>query len=155
MKTTKIIALLLCVALVTGLMTACQKKVPQTPDGFTQIMENTGLEVRDDTDTNDDDSPLTAELCAISEGYMIEYYAYEDSNDAQNVFHSNYNSFDEEYPTKTLSTRVNTNRYNYFAFTSGGEFVVVARIENTLVGCIADAEYKQEILTHMEALGYK
>lgn len=155
MKITKIIALLLCVVLATGLMTACQKRMPQTAAGFTQIMENAGLVVRDDTQTNDEDSWLTAELYAIGENYTIEYYGFENSNDAQRAFNSNNSSLDEDYPSKTVSSQVNTSRYNYRAFTAGGEFFVLARIENTLVGCIADAEYKQEILAHIEALGYK
>lgn len=155
MKTRRMIVMLLCVVMIAGMMTGCQKKIPQTAAEFTQIMETAGLAVRDNTGNGDENDKLTAKLYAIDENYTIEYYAFEDSGAAQRVYNSNYRTFDEENPVKTLSAKMTTSRYDYCAFTAGGQFYVIARIENTLVGCVADAEYKQEILSHIKALGYK
>ena len=78
MKFTRSIALILCLIMLLGLMTACQKKMPQTAAGFTQIMENAGFEVYDESD-NGEDSIATAAVYAVGENYQIEYYGYEDS----------------------------------------------------------------------------
>lgn len=154
MKSTRSIALILCLIMLLGLMTACQKKMPQTAAGFTQIMENAGFEVYDESD-NGEDSIATAAVYAVGENYQIEYYGYEDSDSARRVYDNNQNKLDEDHSAKRMTSQMETNRYNYYAFSTEDDFYVIARIENTVVFCAADSEYKQEILTHMEALGYK
>lgn len=153
MKRTRI-AMLLCMAVLMGLMTACQKKMPQTAAGFTQIMVAAGFEVNDESDSNEE-TIATAAVYAVGENYQIEYYGYEDSDTARRVYTNNRNQLDADHPSKRLSAQVNTNRYNYFAFSTEADFYVIARIENTVVYCAADAEHREEILTHMEVLGYK
>ena len=54
MKTRRMIVMLLCVVMIAGMMTGCQKKIPQTAAEFTQIMEAAGLEVRDNTGNGDE-----------------------------------------------------------------------------------------------------
>ena len=110
MKTRRMIVMLLCVVVIAGMMTGCQKKIPQTAAEFTQIMETAGLAVRDNTGNGDENDKLTAKLYAIDENYTIEYYAFEDSGAAQRVYNSNYRTFDEENPVKTLSAKMTTRR---------------------------------------------
>ena len=155
MKIAKMIALFLCLILLLGMMTACQKKMPLTAAGFTEIMENAGLEVRDDSDAIDEDSLPTAVMYAAGKDYLIEYYAFADSQTAQRCFDSNQKDFDEENPRKTMTVQITSGRYDYYAFTTSDQFYVLTRIENTMVGCITDAQYKQAVLEHIEALGYK
>ena len=45
--------------------------------------------------------------------------------------------------------------YKYYAFTADGNFYIISRIDQTMLYCVADSAYKDEIIGHIEKLGYK
>ena len=155
MKKAKLLLTVAAVLLLTALLASCGNKTPQTGTGFTDIMKNAGFEVLDVTDTTDTDGLASAVIIALGENYQIEFYELVDSETGEAVFYENKEIFDEEHAVKTMSTSVSMGNYNYYAFNAGGEFHLVSRIENTMLYCVADVAYKDEIVDHVKTLGYR
>lgn len=157
MKKVKLIAFLMCVMMAACVLTGCAEKTPATEDGFTEIMQDAGFTVTDVTEETETNGLATAVIVAVSEdeGYQIEFWKLTDSETGEGVFYNNYNIFNEEHSVKTMSTETMLGNYNYYAFTADGDFHMISRIDDTMLYCEADKEYKEEIVDLVKALGYK
>lgn len=150
MSKRKLITLGCCLLLVLCIFAGCSKKTPQTAQGFTDIMEKAGFTV--EPIQHDGISCTPEALVASNDNYQLEFY---NINDAEHVFSSLKRQFDDAHSTRNLSLSVSTNTYDYYCFNAGGEFHMIARIENTLLYCEADAQYRDEIVDLVKELGYK
>lgn len=138
------------------MFTGCASKTPQTPDGFIQVMEDAGFEVKDVTEEAEDTDDLaTSVLFAVGENYQIEFYELVDNETGAGVFYNNREIFDNEHSVKMMSLSLSSNNYDYYAFNADGQFYMIARIDNTVLYCVADKEYRSEIVDLVETLGYK
>ncbi len=152
----KAISFILLVAMLTIILSGCGgSRTPLSTDEFTQIMETVGFDVQDVTADTDTNGLGNAVLIAVGENYQIEFYELVDSETGEQLFGYEKAIFDEAESVKVLSTEMNVNNYNYYAFTGGDTFYLIARIDNTLIYCVASNEYKSEIVDHIKALGYK
>ena len=143
------VAMLLCLS---GCMS---NKTPQTAEGFTQIMEEKGFEVADateDIETNGVDARI---LVATGKNYQIQFHEFEDSDTGKLVFLNGKEVFDDKCSVKSMSLEMNTTNYNYYSFSSGKSFYLIARIEHTVISCVAEKEYKSEIIDLVKTLGYR
>lgn len=141
--------------LLLSVFTGCQSRTAQTTAGFIQVMEDAGFEVEDVTDQIDTDDLATSVVIALGENYQIEFYEFVDSETGLGVFYNNRDIFDDAYSVKTLSTEISLMYYDYYAFSADGKFCMIARIDNTMLYCVADKEYRSEIVELVETLGYK
>lgn len=147
------LAALVCVLLLSAL-TGCGAKTAQTADGFTQVMKDAGFDVENATaELGTDD--VTSILFAVGKNYQIEYYAFADNETCEDFFSYTMEEFDEEFTTKSFSSKITLNNYKYYAFNADGEFHMIVRVDNTMLCCIADKAYKSEIVELVKTLGYK
>ena len=118
-------------------------------------MEQAGFVVQDVTAETETNGLATNVLIAVGEQYQIEYYELTDPETGEDVFYHNQELFDEEYNVKTLTSEVFLENYNYYAFNSGDHYCMIARIDNTMLWCVANKTYREEIIQNIELLGYK
>ena len=155
MKIIRVPAIIISLAMMICLMTACGSKTPQTDIGFTRVMESAGLEVQNVTTDTETNSLATLVLIAVGENYQIEFYEFSDSETGEAVFYNNKQIFEDEHSFKTMSSETASGNYNYFAFNADGNFHMISRIDNTMLYCEAAKEYKSEIIDLVKTLGYK
>ena len=156
MKTAaKFLVAIVVSVLLTAALTGCGSKTAQTTDGFTKIMEDAGFEVADVTSQTEMDDLITSILIATGDYYQMEFYVLVDNETCEDIFDQEMKTFDDEHSVKTLSVKHSTNNYNYYAFNSDGDFHMIARIDNTMLYCVADKKYKSEIVELLKTLGYK
>ncbi len=152
--TKRIFATIVCICLMFSL-TACESKKPISADDFTRIMEDNDFTIKNVTEELES-SGLTEEvLFASCNEYIVEFYILKDSETGESVFYYNKEVLDDKYSTTSFSTEINFNNYNYYAFNADGEFHLVARIDDTMIFCEADKEYRDDIIDIIETLGYK
>ena len=148
-------SLVLCLVLSLCLLSGCGNKTPQTVDGFSRIMEDAGFQVQDVTASTQTNGLATAVIVALNDDFQIEFWELTDSDVGKSVYHSNKTNLENDHSVKTLASEVSIGNYNYTAFNADGEFHLVARIDNTMLYCTADKEFRSQITELTEALGYK
>ncbi len=147
------VILLILIALTFG---ACgQERVPQSVEGFQSLMTEAGYELYDATLTTDTGSKANSVLLALDENYTIEYYNFIDDATAEYSFNSNKEIFENENTTKVMVKELSFNDYDYYSYSSTDNFYMVSRINNTMLYCVADKEYREDIVEVAEMLGYK
>ncbi len=151
----RLIALLVVLSLSVCLVACGASRTAQTADGFSEIMKNAGFEIYDAVETEATFEWATNVLFALGDNYQIEFYETESAETAQSAFRELKKTLDSEHNTRTLALSKTLNDYNYYAFNSGEEFFLIAGIDNTLIACTSDKQYRSEILDLVDELGYK
>ena len=146
---------MLAVLLLLTLLTGCGDKTPQTAEGFTEIMEAADFIVQDVAADTETGGTVTTLLIAEGENYELQFGEFTDSESCKEIYNQSRQAFNEENPVRTMSLETSMGNYNYYAFTAGGEFHLVARIDNTMLYCVADVAYRSEIIDFAETLGYR
>ncbi len=144
-----------CCLICVVFLSSCAEKTSQTPQEFTYIMEEAGFTVQDVSEETQSNGLATTVLIAVGEQYQIEYYELTDAETGEGMFYHNKQVFDENYSVKLLSSEVTSGNYNYYAFNSGDDFCLIARIDNTMLWCVSDKAYREDITEIVKKLGYK
>ena len=155
MRKLKLVSLVLCTVLMAGLLTGCSSRTPATVKTFQMQMEAAGFTVEDVTAVTETNGLADAILIAMGEDYQIEFWDLVGTNAGKTVFRATRNSLSAEHPAKFMEVETTSSAYSYYAFTAGGNFHVIARIDNTMLLCEAEKEHKSEILDMIKQLGYK
>ncbi len=66
-----------------------------------------------------------------------------------------FESAERNYNTRFMSVEKHGNDYDCMYFNSGDKFCIISRIGNTIMTCETDKEYRNEILSIFDELGYK
>lgn len=149
-----LLSVLLIVVVMLTLGACGQKRTPQSPRSFQELMTEFGYEVYDATTNTDTGGITDSVLLAIDENYTIEYYGFIDENSAKSTFTSNEQIFENENTTKYMVKEMSFNDYEHYSYSSDNNFYLLSRINNTMLYCVADKEYKDDILEAVEVLGY-
>jgi len=155
MKRNKIFIALVSVVMLMCMLCGCSAKTAIDAETFTKTMEAENYTVTDVTSDTETNGLATSVLIAANDNYQIEFYVLTDNDTGESVFYNNQNLFDDEHPTKTMSSEVSSGNYNYYAFNADGNFHMIARVDNTMLWCEADKAYKEEIVDLVKKLGYK
>ena len=117
-------------------------------------MEENDFEVGEVTDQFEDaDIEVEEAYVAVGDDYQIEFYTFEDEENAEMFFKVNKAKFDED----SASSRVSLNGKNFtsFSITTDGEYRFVERVDETVIYLDVDEEYKDEVKELVkEELGY-
>ncbi|MBQ8249729.1 MAG: hypothetical protein IJY93_07625 [Clostridia bacterium] len=154
LKRKSVAVVMLIVSLILLLSACTSDKTAKTADEFTTLMEGKGFTVLDVTEDTETNGLANAVLIAMNDNYQIEFYDLIDNESGEGVFYNNQDIFDSANSVKTMSTEVSTSNYNYYSFTGGDEFYLIARIDNTMLYCVAAKDYKTEIKDIVKELGY-
>lgn len=152
--TKKLCAVILLAITSMLILTSCGNKTARGARSFTDFMEGKGFEVTDVTSDIGDDESFRTAVVAENENYVIEYYILADAATAEDMFYANQVMFNDLYPTKLMSKETSGSNYNYYHFTGGEDFCLASRVDDTMIFCIADKSFKDEILNVVKELGY-
>lgn len=86
--------------------------------------------------------------------YQIEFYELDAADSAMLMFNENKDLFESKTSTAVMETTVNLGNFSKYSVISNGKYMVVSRIDNTLVFVDVDKEYKDTINEFLEAIGY-
>ena len=158
MAVKRIIVLALAAVMLCSMFCAagCGAKTSITADEFKSLMEAKGNTVGDSSDYfSDDDSMTHVYVALIGNGsYQIDFYETDSPAAAERLFADNKSLF-EKYAGKGSShTSASAANYDSYKLTVGGYYKVLSRIDNTLLYVNAREEYKDEINSILDELGY-
>ncbi|MDO4749127.1 MAG: hypothetical protein Q4A12_08145 [Eubacteriales bacterium] len=137
------------------LLTACGNKTPKTADEFTSFMESKGFTVADSTLFAQTIITADTVLTALNDNYEIDFYVLSSDTGASSLFELNKSAFESDGSTVSETTNISSDNYNYYDNISDTGFRLTARVDNTVLYCYTDAEYKDEIIDIITELGYK
>jgi len=153
-----IVVLLIAAVISTGVYLVVKfvnvEKEVLTAKEFISIMEEQDFLVGEVTDQFEDaDIEVEEAYVAVGDDYQIEFYTFEDEENAEMFFKVNKAKFDED----SASSRVSFNGKNFtsFSITTDGEYRFVERVDETVIYLDVDEEYKDEVKELVkEELGY-
>lgn len=154
----KVSAIVLAVVMVLSLfcLTGCSPKVSLTAEDFKTTMEAKGFTVKDVSEQVAENPQITKAYVAISgdEQYQIEFYETDTAETAQRLYAGNKVIFEESASGASSNSSASAANYNSFKMTADGYYKVLSRIDNTLIYVNAPKEYKDEIKTVLDEIGY-
>lgn len=147
---------LLCVMALIGFTGCGKNKNAISADEFCTKIENKGFLTTDSTAQYASSKEITESYIAISKdySYQIEFVVLDSTSAAQSMFSKNKSIFESEKGSSNLTSSKELANYSKYTLKTNGKYKVVSRIDNTLIYINADAEYKDEIDSILDELGY-
>ena len=150
-----ILIIILVIAGIVGLVSLVKRVFHITKEA---ISVNTFIEVMEDNDfavtkVTDKDSTNAKDAYIAEKGeYQIEFYTFDDVDDADDFFNITRSKFDSD----RANTRIQFHGRNYESFNivTGGKYKFVERIDKTVIYVNVDNEYKKSVNDALEKLGY-
>ncbi len=158
MKKVKILlASLLTLAVLFGFSGCGKNKNPITAKEFKSKMEEKSYTVT--TSTNQySNSSIKESYIAVAKnyGYQIEFIVLDSDDSAISMYRTNESNFEVEKNKATVKSYTTVSLANYAKYTllANNKYKVISRIGNTLIYIDANANYKDEIKTVLDELGY-
>lgn len=151
----KKISLLAFLTLFTVLLcTACSgSRKALTADEFSDKMSNKDFTVSDLTDQYEKGIVEAIEI-AVGENYQLEFYVLPSEKQTNLAFSENKAAFEEAKGNSSSDKSVSVGNYQYYYQTSNGKFYLVSCIDNTMLYCVTDKEYSDEVKDLAKELGY-
>lgn len=148
-----LVMVILCSMLCT---VGCKPKVSITAEDFKTAMEAKGFTVADASAQFAEYDEITKVYVAVSGNgkYQIEFYETSTDDAAARLFAGNKTIFEQSAGNASANSSVSTPTYNNYKLTSNGSYKVLSRINNTMIYIDAPAEFKDDIKTVLEGLGY-
>ena len=165
MKKPVIIAIIV-VAVVIAIMAAVagvifvnlnKEKTSITASDFYTIMSQKGYSVQDANSQFADYDYVSQAYIALSndDDFQIEFYELIDDSYATSFYNNNKSIF-ESLKGKDVSAETSAELKNYSKYTlsANGKYMVVSRIDNTVVYVDVDDSYKNNVKSILDELGY-
>ncbi len=149
----------LCMVMLIVLTACSSSKKPITDDQFQSIASSNSLSVQDNTSQyaeydhvvscttaykpSDDNQPL----------WSMDFLVATSQDMAKRMFRSNSETF-ESVSGASSTVSVNLSNYGKYERIADGRYMYVGYLEETLIYVDADVQYKDEIKSFIDALGY-
>lgn len=133
-----------------------KEKESITAEDFKVKMQEKGYEIYDATSQFANYSYVKKVYIAVSndQTYKIEFYEMSDDENAISFYNNNKSIF-ESYKGNTVSEgSTNLKNYSKYNLTSNGKYYVISRINNTAAYVNSDSNYKDNINSVLNDLGY-
>lgn len=150
-KMKKLFVGLLMMFLLVG-VAGCGKKVALTASEFKSKMEEKGYEVVDITEDYGD--LVGTALLAMKGDYQIEFYIVSDNEQAITAYNQNKEYFEDLKESSSVETETNLSNNAKYTLTSGGRYMLVARVDNTFIYLDVPENDKSEVTDVIKTLGY-
>jgi len=154
----KAITIILALVMLCSMFTlvGCKEKVSITAENYKAIMAEKGYKIGDATSQFAEIDEITRVYIAAKDdgSYQIEFYELTTPEAATGMFNGNKNIFEQSAGSASAKSSMSAANYNSYKLTTGGKYKVLSRIDNTLIYIDASAEYKDEIKTVLDEIGY-
>lgn len=147
----KVLSKVLLVLAILFTLTACGKKEEITANDFNQIMREEGFYV---TDISDDmeDTNISNVYTANNKEFQIEFYVFKSNDIAKQAYESNKDMFvqNKDYEGKEKSD----DDYNEYTQETEDYYNVLKRVGKTLLYASVNVDYKGDVKSAINKLGY-
>lgn len=157
MKKIKVLLIsVLCILTLVSFSGCGNKKNPISADEFCDKLESKSFTVSDSTSEYASNNEVVESYAAISPdyGYQIEFLIIDSDSNAKAMFETNKSKFEKDKDNLSVTTNLSFSTYEKYTIQSNGKYKVVSRINNTLLYVNANLEYKDEIQSILEEIGY-
>ena len=145
----KIFKILVIVCLVI-ILSGCGNKKIITGEKFYDVFSKMNYAVNYVTSQVEDESIKTI-ITANNMKFQIEYFEFDSIDNAKKSFESNKKTFEL---ISSNNKYINKNNYEKFTQEGKNKYNVVVRVDNTLIYCSANIEYKDQVKKDLDKLGY-
>lgn len=145
------------IAIILGLIAFIslnKEKNSITTSSFYNNMSQKGYYVEDASYQYADYDYVKQIYVAANEDYQIEFYELIDDSYAMRFYNNNKTIFEESQGNGSAETSVGLKNYSKYTLSSNGRYMVVSRIDNTVIYVDADDQYRDDIKNVLKELGY-
>lgn len=154
MKKGKILLGIICF-LTLFTLTGCGKKTAITSDDFKSISENHSYTVVDALSQYAEyDYIDSASIAQSSDKWQVEFYTLSGENYAAGMFDNNKTIFEGYKGNISTESSSSVGNYSNYSLTSGGYFMYICRVDNTLLYVRVEDSYKDTVKDLIKELGY-
>jgi hypothetical protein len=135
--------------------TGCGSKTALTADEFTSTAQDNGLTVSDVSEQYEAYGVYDSAIIAQSDDdWQVEFYVLTDEDNASDMFASNQEQFESAKKSSSTESSKSVGNYETYGLTSGGNYMYICRVDNTVLFVNASDDYKDDIKAFVETLGY-
>lgn len=139
--------------------TACKKeeeeKKPISGDSFKLVAEGDKYTTKDVTKNFKSNSGiLEAIVAAVENQYQVEFYTLEDSKTAQKMYDRNKKRFENIKSSLDKAEVTETDNNSEYRISTNGRYMLLNKIDNTLIYANVEDKYKENVTTLIKQLGY-
>ena len=133
-----------------------KEKTSITASSFYTTMSQKGYSVQDASSQFSDYNYVKQAYIAASKdlSYQIEFYELLDDSYATSFYNNNKSIFESSKGNASAETSVGLKNYSKYTLSSNGEYMVVSRIDNTVIYVKVDDSYKDTVKAILDELGY-
>lgn len=152
-----VVIIWLIAAVVIGIsIMANKEKTPISANQFKNVMTQKGYEITDATSQFAQYDYVKQVYVAGNSytSYQIEFYELADETTALGFYNNNATTFQNQKSSSSAETNVNGKNHSKYTLSSSGKYMVVSRIDNTVVYLSVNDTYKDEVKSILKELGY-
>ena len=138
------------------LVTACSiSKSEISKEKYTKIAEKNKLIVVDVLDQFAGNEEMeSATVAASPENWQVEFYVLDSKEAAKKMYNKNKEEFEAISNVKKIETNMNGTNYEKYTQETEGLYMVLTRVDNTLLYVKAPDNAKEPINSFIKELGY-
>ena len=152
MKKKGLLIVLLVVARFT--LTGCITKKALSSAEVKAIVEKEGFTATEDTESYQEYDHIKEVLELGNTNFYLQFFVISDVEKAKTLFNNNKELIDNNREGNYTNSSLSGKNYETYELISGGYYMYVSRVDNTLVYVMQKEEYKDEIKKIIKALKY-
>ena len=134
--------------------TGCMNKKAITTSEFKSKMDNKGFTITDVKEQYAQYDYVEEATIASNGNYQIEFYKISNVDKANGMFNTNKKIFKESKGNGAIETTNKMGNYENYSLTSGGYYMYLCRVDNTLIYIKVNTTYKDSVINIIKDLGY-
>lgn len=151
MKKIRLFCIIFVCVLISAILVGCGKKTALTPDEFKTTLEGKGYTV---TDTVVENTEKVFIAINSTNEYQIEFFKVGTESQAISAFNTNKSDFESQKGSISSEVSVELNNYAKYNLSTNTEYKVISRIDTTFIYVNAPVQFKDEIKTVLDSIGY-
>ena len=133
-----------------------KEKTSITASDFYTTMSQKEYNVQDSSNQFSEYNYVKQAYIAVSKNnsYQIEFYELEDDSYATQFYNNIKSIFESSKGTNSVESNVELKNYSKYTLSSNGKYMIVSRIDNTVIYVNVDNNYKDAVNSLLKDLGY-
>lgn len=152
----KLLLGLVCILSIFLVVGCAATKKALTAEDFENKTKEKGLLVVDVKDQFSQYDFITKATVAVNqeEGWQIEHYELKTLSDAKSMYNKNKSDFEKAKTNKNKETNMEVGNYSKYILETDTEFMLLTRVDETLVYIKTPIENKDKVVEIVKDLGY-
>lgn len=136
------------------MLVSCGKPKTAISDAnFKKAMDKLGFYM-EDAAYQFEEGEVESVTLASNGDYQIEFYVLPSAEQAKSAFLHNKSIFEEDAGNISSHFSASLENYNIYTQASNNKYYAVSTVDNTMMYCVADLDYKAEITAIIKEFGY-